>query len=323
MVEKINERLSGRRISTILKDNGVLIVLLGIIIILSFASPYFLQIGNIMDVAKQAAINGIIALGMTYVITTGGIDLSVGSTWALSGVTAALLMKAGIPWPLALIACIIVGCICGYLSGLLITKGKLQPFIATLATMNVYRGLALIITGGYTIYGLPQSFRTIGGGTVLQFIPMAVIIFLFIYIISWLIFSHQVFGRYLTAIGNNREAARLTGINVNKMITLSYMYSGLLCAIGGGIVATSRLGAAEPTIGSGAELNAIAAVVIGGTSMAGGETKIRGTLFGAILLSAINNGLTLLNVPTYYKIAVIGLIIIIAMLVDSFSRAEK
>ncbi|MCC8167567.1 MAG: ABC transporter permease, partial [Planctomycetes bacterium] len=238
------------------------------------------------------------------------------------GVVAALLMKAGLPWPIALFACVIVGCLCGCLSGVLVTKGRLQPFIATLGTMNVYRGIALIITGGYTVYGLPADFRFIGGGVILSIIPMPVIILLGIFILSWFIFRFQVFGRYLTAIGNNREAARLTGINVNRMIIMAYVYSGLLSAIGGGILATARLSAAEPTIGGGAELDAIAAVVLGGTSMAGGDSRIRGTLIGAILLSAINNGLTLLNVPTYYKIAVIGLIIIAAMLLDSFGKEK-
>ena len=304
----------------IIKANAGIFVLFAVIVLLSVLKKEFLTVGNLMDVAKQASINGIIALGMTYVITTGGIDLSVGSTWALSGVSAALLMKAGVPWPIALVGCVAVGAICGGLSGLLVTKGRLQPFIATLATMNVYRGAALIITGGYTVYGLPTNFRFIGGGVILGYIPMPVVFLVGVFIVSWFIFRYQVFGRYLTAIGNNREAARLTGINVGRMIVLAYVYSGVLSAIGGGIVATARLSAAEPTIGMGAELDAIAAVVLGGTSMAGGDTKIRGTLVGAILLSTINNGLTMLNVPTYYKIAVIGLIIIGAMLIDSYGK---
>ena len=186
--------------------------------------------------------------------------------------------------------------------------------------MNVYRGLALIITGGYTVYGLSSDFRYLGAGMVMNILPMPVIIFLIIFFLSWFVFSKQVFGRYLTAIGNNREAARLSGINVERMINMAYIYSGVLCAIGGGIVATARLSAAEPTIGSGAELDAIAAVVIGGTSMSGGQSKVIGTLIGAILLSAINNGLTLLNVPTYYQIVVVGLILIVAMLLDSFGK---
>ncbi|MGA2547050.1 MAG: ABC transporter permease [Rectinemataceae bacterium] len=321
MKAKTKQLLSYSTLSSFLKSNAVLWVLLAIVVFLSIFSRYFLTVGNLLDVAKQSAINGILALGMTFVITTGGIDLSVGSTWAISGVIAALLMHAGIPWPVALLVCMASGVLCGFLSGLLITKGRLQPFIATLATMNVYRGIALIITGGLTIYGrLPTKFKYLGAGIILSFIPMPVIIFLFIFLLSWFIFKFQVFGRFLTAIGNSREAARLSGINVDKMISLAYMYSGLLAAIGGGIIATARLGAAEPTIGSGAELDAIASVVIGGTSMSGGETRIRGTLIGAILLSAINNGLTLLNVPTYYRISVVGLIIIVAMLIDALGK---
>lgn len=317
------KNLENTGLNQILKDNVVVLVLLGIFIILTITSPVFLTIGNLMDVAKQASINGIIATGMTYVITTGGIDLSVGPVWALTGVIVGLVLKTGVFWPLALLAGITVGCLCGFLTGLLVTRGKLQPFIATLATMNVYRGLALIITGGYTVYGLPKNFRFLGQGLLFKFIPIPVIIFIIVFVISWFIFKKQVFGRYLTAIGNNQEAARLSGINVRKIKSMAYMYSGLLCAIGGGIVATARIGAAEPTIGTGSELNAIAAVVIGGTSMAGGESKIRGTLVGAILLSTINNGLTLLNVPTYYQISVIGLIIVVAMLMDAYSKNGK
>ncbi len=310
-------------IKLLLKENIVVLFLLLIIVILSVASPYFLNLGNLMDVAKQASINGIIALGMTYVITTGGIDLSVGPVWALSGVVSALLMKAGLVWPLACLCGILVGACCGLCSGLLVTKGKMQPFIATLATMNVYRGIALIITGGYTVYNLPTAFRDIGGGTLFNFIPMPVVVFIVIFIISWFIFSRQIKGRHLTAIGSNKEAARLSGISVEKNICWAYIYSGIMCAIGGGIVATARLSAAEPTIGSGAELDAIAAVVIGGTSMSGGESRIFGTLVGAVLISAMNNGLTLLNVPTYYKIVVVGLILIAAMLLDSFGKTKQ
>lgn len=324
MTDSIQRRQAkNKKIRLSLKGNIVLFVLAGVIIILSVASPYFLRVGNLMDVAKQAAINGIIAMGMTYVITTGGIDLSVGSVWALSGVVTAIMIKAGIVWPLACLLGILIGALCGFSTGLLVTKGRLQPFIASLATMNVFRGLALIVTGGYTVYGLPKSFRVLGGGTVLSVIPMPVVVLLVLFLLSWFIFTKQVSGRYLTAIGNNREAARLSGINVERMTTFAYVYSGILCAIGGGIIATARLGAAEPTIGQGAELDAIAAVVIGGTSMAGGESKITGTLIGAILLSAINNGLTLLNVPTYFKIVVVGLILIVAMLLDSFGKKDN
>ncbi|MDR1506041.1 MAG: ABC transporter permease [Treponema sp.] len=317
------ENFSFSSVLGVLKDNVVVLVLLGIFALLTIASPVFLTAGNLMDVAKQASINGIIAMGMTFVITTGGIDLSVGPVWALTGVVVALVIKAGVFFPIAFIAGILVGCLCGYITGLIITKGRLQPFIATLATMNVYRGIALIVTGGYTVYGLPENFRFLGQGFFLKYIPMPVFIFVVVYAISWFIFKKQVFGRYLTAIGNNQEAARLSGINVKRITSMAYVYSGLLCAIGGGIVATARISAAEPTIGAGSELDAIAAVVIGGTSMSGGESKIRGTLIGAILLSTINNGLILLNVPTYYKIAVVGLIIVVAMLMDAYGKSGK
>lgn len=311
------------KVKDFVRNNAVIVLLVVIFVILSVMSEYFLQLGNIMDLLKQASINGIIAMGMAFVITTGGIDLSVGAVWAISGVIIAECMVAGVPWPIACVIGIAVGIACGFCTGLLVTKGGVQPFIATLATMNVFRGIALVMTKGYTVYNLPEDFRIIGGGMLFGIIPSPVIAFAIVFVVSWFIFTKQVTGRHLLAIGNNKEAARLSGINVEKLTMYAYIFSGIMCAIGGGIVATSRLGAAEPTIGNGGELDAIAAVVIGGTSMSGGETKIVGTLFGALLLSAINNGLTLLNVSTFWKTIAIGLILIVAMLMDSLSRRGK
>jgi ribose transport system permease protein len=291
-----------------------------IVVALTFLSPVFLSVDNVFDIVLQSSISAIIALGMTFVITTGGIDLSVGAIWALTGVIAGMLLRAGISPIVAVPAGILSGAFCGLFTGLLITKGRIQPFIATLATMSVFRGITLIITRGYTVYGFPREFEYLGAGRLGGVIPIPVVILAAVFALSLYLFEQTTFGRYLVSIGNNREAARLCGINVDRVITWSYVYCGVLSAIGGGIIATARLNAAEPIAGSGSEVLAIAAVVIGGTSMAGGETKIKRTIVGALLLGTVSNGLTLLNVPTYYQMAVIGLIIILAMLGEAVSR---
>lgn len=308
------------RIISFARNNSLYFILGIIIIALSILSPAFLTVGNLFDIILQSSINGIIALGVTFVISTGGIDLSVGAIWGLTGVACGLIMKAGVHWSLAILGCIILGAVCGLFSGALITKGRIQPFITTLAAMSIYRGLALIVTKGYTVYNFPKPFRYIGAGRLFGVVPIPVFVLLGVLIVSVFIFERTTFGRYLVSIGNNKEAARLCGIDVNKMITFAYVYAGILCAIGGGILATARLNAAEPIAGGSAETDAIAAVVIGGTSLAGGATKIRRTVIGALLLGMTNNGLTLLNVPTYYKMTVVGIIIILAMLGDSINK---
>lgn len=319
-VEKIPSKIQKKALIARLRNYGLLFGLIVLVIILSILSPVFLTAGNILDIALQSATNGVIALGMTFVIVTGGIDLSVGSVWALSGITIGVLCKLNIPWPIATLIGILVGALCGAISGALITKGRMQPFIATMGTMSVFRGVALIISGGYTIYNFPKYFQFFGSGKIF-IIPMPVIIFLIIFLISYFLFNRCVFGRYLSAIGDNKEAARLCGINVNKNIMQAYIYGGILTAVAA-ILATARLDAAEPIAGSSAELNAIAAVVIGGTSLAGGEGNIFGTLIGALLIGTVRNGLTLLNVPTFHQITAIGLIIIAAVLIEGVSKTK-
>ena len=309
-----------RGLGRFLRKNILFEGLVVILVLLTFLSPVFLSVDNIFDIVLQSSINAIIALGMTFVITTGGIDLSVGAVWAFTGVITGMLLRTGITFVVAVPVGILAGAICGLISGLLITKGRIQPFIATLATMSVFRGITLIITRGYTVYTFPRAFQYLGAGRLGGVIPIPVIILAVVFVLSLYLFEQTTFGRYLVSIGNNREAARLCGIGVDRITTWSYVYCGILSAIGGGIIATARLNAAEPIAGSGSEVLAIAAVVIGGTSMAGGETKIKLTIVGALLLGTVNNGLTLLNVPTYYQMTVIGLIIILAMLGESLSR---
>ena len=300
----------------IFKKNTLLVGFILIFVVLSIVSPVFLTIDNVFDILLQSSINGIIALGMAFVITTGGIDLSVGSIWALTGIAGGLCAKAGMPWQLCILLTLVVGALCGLCTGILVTYGRIQAFIATLAMMSIYRGFALIITKGYAVYGFPDAFRYVGSGRIFGVIPVPVVIMLVIFIVSIYLFNNTVVGRYLLAIGNNKEAARISGIKVNKLVIFSYIFSGVMCAIAGGIIAVGRLDAAEPIAGMGAELDAIAAVVIGGTALSGGQTKIKLTLLGALLLGTINNGLTLLGVATYYQTVFIGAIIVIAMLFE-------
>lgn len=303
-----------------LRDYGLFGGLLLLGIVLAILSPVFLTPSNLLDVILQSSINAIIALGMTFVIATGGIDLSVGSVLAFSGIVIGILLKAGVPWWLCVFCGLGIGVLCGALTGFLIVRGRMQPFIATLGTMEIFRGLALITSKGYTMYGFPKVFTLIGAGKVFL-IPIPVIILLITFIIIRFLFHRCTFGRHIVAIGGNNEAARLCGINVGRSVMQAYMLCGLLTALAS-ILVTARLAAAEPIAGNGAELDAIAAVVMGGTSLSGGGGNIAGTLIGALIIGIVRNGLTLLNVPTYYQISTIGLIIIAAVLLDGVAKKD-
>ena len=289
-------------------------------VIITFVSPAFMTLSNITNVFTQVSTNAIIAVGMTFVILTGGIDLSVGSTVAISGAFAASIIKSTNNVFLAIIVAGIVGIVIGLINGLLISKGKLQAFIATLATMTIFRGATLVFTNGTPISKLSESFVNIGNGK-LGFIPIPVVITVIVFIIAVYVLTQTRFGRYLYALGGNEDSARLSGINTNKIKTLVYVISGFASSIAGVIIA-SRIGSASPNAGTGFELDAIAAVVIGGTSLAGGEGRITGTLIGALIIGVLNNGLNLMNVSPFYQSIVKGLVILIAVLLDKKSRKK-
>ena len=273
-----------------------------------------------MCIRDRVSTNAIIAVGMTFVILTGGIDLSVGSTVAISGAFAASIIKSTNNVFLAIIVAGIVGIVIGLINGLLISKGKLQAFIATLATMTIFRGVTLVFTNGTPISKLSESFVNIGNGK-LGFIPIPVVITVIVFIIAVYVLTQTRFGRYLYALGGNEDSARLSGINTNKIKTLVYVISGFASSIAGVIIA-SRIGSASPNAGTGFELDAIAAVVIGGTSLAGGEGRITGTLIGALIIGVLNNGLNLMNISPFYQSIVKGLVILIAVLLDKKSRKK-
>ncbi len=289
-------------------------------VIITFVSPAFMTLSNITNVFTQVSTNAIIAVGMTFVILIGGIDLSVGSTVAISGAFAASIIKSTNNVFLAIIVAGIVGIVIGLINGLLISKGKLQAFIATLATMTIFRGVTLVFTNGTPISKLSESFVNIGNGK-LGFIPIPVVITVIVFIIAVYVLTQTRFGRYLYALGGNEDSARLSGINTNKIKTLVYVISGFASSIAGVIIA-SRIGSASPNAGTGFELDAIAAVVIGGTSLAGGEGRITGTLIGALIIGVLNNGLNLMNVSPFYQSIVKGLVILIAVLLDKKSRKK-
>lgn len=297
-----------------------LIGLVLLCIIITFVTPSFLTVANITNVFTQVSVNAIIAVGMTFVILTGGIDLSVGSTLAISGALGASIIKSTNNIFLAIIVAAIVGIVIGLVNGILIAKGKLQAFIVTLATMTIFRGATLVFTNGTPISKLPESFLNIGNAK-LGFIPVPVIITIVIAAISIYILSQTKFGRYLYALGGNEESAKLSGINTDKIKVLTYVVSGFVSAIAG-VIITSRIGSASPNAGTGFELDAIAAVVIGGTSLAGGEGKISGTIIGALIIGVLNNGLNLMNVSPFYQSIVKGLVILIAVLLDKKSRKK-
>lgn len=297
-----------------------LIGLVLLCLIITFVTPSFLTLSNITNVFTQVSVNAIIAVGMTFVILTGGIDLSVGSTLAISGALSASIIKSTGSVTLAIIVAALVGIAIGLINGLLISKGKLQAFIATLATMTIFRGATLVFTNGTPISKLPEKFVNIGNGK-LGFIPIPVIITVIVSIIAIYVLSQTRFGRYLYALGGNEDSARLSGINTNKIKTLVYVVSGFASSIAG-VIITSRIASASPNAGTSFELDAIAAVVIGGTSLAGGEGKITGTLIGALIIGVLNNGLNLMNVSPFYQSIVKGVVILIAVLLDKKSRKK-
>jgi ribose transport system permease protein len=293
---------------------GTLIGLLVLSAILWALSPYFLTISNILNIAQQTSINAIIAVGMTFVIITAGIDLSVGSILAFSGVVLASALDAGLPVPVALLIGLAVGILCGFVNGILISYGRLPPFISTLGMMSVARGAALLYTQGRPISGFSESFRFLAAGEILS-IPTPVIIMILVYIIAHFLLNRTKLGRYTYAIGGNEEAAILSGINVKYYKTMIYALCGMLSGLAA-IILTARLNSAQPIAGIMYELDAIAATVIGGTSLMGGEGRIVGTLIGALIMGVLRNGLNLLGVSSFVQQTVIGAVIIFAVLID-------
>lgn len=307
---------SNYSITNHLQKLGPLVGFAIITIILSVISPSFLTLDNVFNVLRQVSINALIAFGMTFVILTGGIDLSVGSMLALSSALTAGMLASGMDPILAILLGLLAGGLMGAINGLIITKGKVAPFIATLGTMTIFRGATLVYTDGRPITGLTESslFEMMGKGY-FGWIPVPILWMLATYLILYLILKKTTFGRRVYAIGGNEEASILSGIRVDRVKIWVYSITGTLSALAG-IILASRLNSAQPTAGAAYELDAIAAVVLGGTSLSGGKGWIFGTLVGALIIGVLNNGLNLMNVSSFYQQVVKGGVILLAVLLD-------
>ncbi len=307
---------SNGRFDNIMQKLGPFLGLIILVAIVSILNPAFLEPLNILNLLRQISINALIAFGMTFVILTGGIDLSVGAILALSSALTAGFIVSGMDPILAIIVGSIIGAILGMVNGLLITKGKMAPFIATLATMTIFRGLTLVYTDGNPITGLGSNyaFQLFGRGYFLG-IPVPAITMLFTFIVLWVLLHKTPFGRRTYAIGGNEKAALISGIKVPRVKIMIYSLAGFMSALAGAIL-TSRLNSAQPTAGTSYELDAIAAVVLGGTSLSGGRGRIVGTLIGVLIIGVLNNGMNLLGVSSFYQSVVKGIVILIAVLLD-------
>ncbi|MCP4165809.1 MAG: ribose ABC transporter permease [Chloroflexi bacterium] len=296
----------------ILQRYGLALVFLLLCAVLTLLSDRFLTPGNIVNVLRQSTINGIIAVGMTFVILTAGIDLSVGAILALCTVVTADLLQQGMGAPVAVVIGLGLGAVLGLINGSIITRIGVPPFVATLGMMVTVRGLALVYSGGKPITGLPDSFRFLGTGS-LGAIPMPIVIAAITFVLAYILLNRTKVGQYIYAIGNNPVAARYAGINTHRYVTFVYVLSGLLSALAG-MILIARLNSAQPTAGVAFEFSAIAAVVVGGTSFAGGEGSLGGTLLGVLVIAVLANGLNLLNVPSFYQPVVSGVVIALALL---------
>ncbi|WP_120512306.1 ribose ABC transporter permease [Photobacterium salinisoli] len=299
-----------------------LIALIILIAVVSFLNPNFFTVDNILNILRQTSVNAIIAVGMTLVILTAGIDLSVGSVLALCGAFAASLIALEVPVLVAVPTALFAGAALGAISGIIIAKGKVQAFIATLVTMTLLRGVTMVYTDGRPIStgftDTADAFAWFGTGYVLG-IPVPVWLMVVVFAAAWYLLNHTRFGRYVYALGGNESATRLSGINVDRVKIGVYAICGLLAALAG-IIVTSRLSSAQPTAGMGYELDAIAAVVLGGTSLMGGKGRIMGTLIGALIIGFLNNALNLLDVSSYYQMIAKAVVILLAVLVDNKNK---
>ena len=302
-----------KKFLNLLRKFPIILGFIGVVVLFSILTNRFFTLSNFLNVFRQISINAIIAFGMTFVILSGGIDLSVGSVFALAAVVGASIIKGGNVF-LGSLAALGVGAAMGAFNGAIIAKLKLQPFIVPLATMAIARSFTQVYTQGRPITGLPSTFREIGRGELFS-VPVPIYIMFAVFFISLYILSNTKLGLYTYSIGGNEEATRLSGIKVIRYKVTIYTISGLLSALSA-LILTARLNSAQPIFGTGYELDAIAAVVLVGTSLSGGKGTIIGTLFGAMVMGVINNGMNLVNVSPFYQQAVKGAVILLAVMAE-------
>jgi ribose transport system permease protein len=299
----------------------IFMIVAGMFVIMSFASPYFLSKGNLLALLLGLSLEALIAVAMTNLMASGGFDMSVGSLVAFSGAAVAMLIKLGLPVPLAVLAGFITGAAAGLFNGFTVAIIGINPFVTTLASLSLFRGLTMILTQGKNISPLPASFNAIGQTKILG-VQSPIWITLFFIVVGDIMLRKSRFFRQNYFIGGNEKTARLSGIPVNKMKILNYIFTGLFAGFAG-IILTSRLGAASVTTGTGLELKVITAVIIGGASLAGGEGTVLGAFFGSLLMALIVNALTLLGVDVYWQTFVIGATLLIAVLIDRFGKIRR
>ena len=319
-------KIGNKSISALIGEYGAFLALILLASFLGAISPEFRQISNLLNLLRQAAFNGLIAFGMTLVILSDGIDLSVGSVFALAAIICAELIMGGMNTVLAVLIALVAGTALGLVSGFLVAKCRLQAFIATLITMTAYRGVAYIITDGRPISRLAESassgaffFKALGKGNLLIFetikIPIPALILILAFLVVWFILTKTTFGRRIYATGSNAKCAKLVGVDTAKIKMACYGISGFLAALAG-LMMISRVDSAQPTLGDGYELDAIAAVALGGTSMSGGRGKITGTIAGVLIIAVLNNGLNIMDVSSYYQEVIKAVVILVAVLSD-------
>ena len=298
---------------------GIYVFLVAIILFFALMTDAFLTFDNFIVILRQVSIIGICAFGETLVVIGGGIDLSVGSTVALSGVIAASLAKfLEVPVPLAFLAGIAAGSVCGFLNGILTTKVKIPSIIVTLGTLTIIRGLAFIIVGGVTVFGMPVSYRVLGRSYI-GFVPIPVLIMVGIFAVFFIVLNMLSFGRYVYAIGSNEEAAVISGVNVDKMKTVVFMLCGLMAGIGGAIL-SSRLDSGQAATAQGLELDVLTAVVLGGVSIAGGKGKLESVFVGVLIIGILANGMVLLNIQHFYQLVIKGGVLLFAVGLDTLRK---
>ncbi|MDF3304422.1 ribose ABC transporter permease [Rhodococcus sp. T2V] len=293
---------------------GVALALIVLIAVFSAVAPYFLSVDNLFDVARQISVTAILGAGLTFVIMTGGIDLSVGSAVGVTAFVAVALSINGAPTPIALLGALAAGLVIGLINGVLVAGLGLASFIVTLAALTYLRGVTYVGTDGKTLFSTDLGYAVLGHGSLLG-VPIPVLVMAAVFAGGWYLLNRTVFGRWVRAVGGNAEAARLAGIPVRRVLTTVYVISGI-CAAVGGIIASARLQSAVPDLGAGYELSAIAAVVLGGTSLMGGRGSLIGTLVGAAIIGVLVNGMTLLDVSTFYQQIIQGAVIVLAVALD-------
>ncbi|MDU2148105.1 MAG: ribose ABC transporter permease [Paeniclostridium sordellii] len=310
--------MKSKRLNINIFDYGTVLFLVFLVLLFSMTTEYFFTFGNITNILRQISIVGISTVAMTMVIITGGIDLSVGSMLALSSILLAKMLTSGVSMYIAIPITLVVGILMGLINGFLINKIKISPLISTLGTMTIYRGITYIITGGLPVYGFPKGFSFIGQGYIGK-IPVPIFILTGVYIVGFVILYLTKFGTYVYGIGGSEKASILSGIKVNLVRYKVYAISGFLSALAG-VISLSRINSGVPNSGTGFELDVVTAVVLGGVSVSGGYGKLSGVIIGCLIIGILSNGMILLNIGEYYQMVVKGLVLLVAVGIDNFSK---